>query len=133
MASVLLFLPPIRRVDRVLPIAVAAFGAATLLFALSTSPALSFAALVLSGMADQISMVLRTTIIQLSTPDALRGRVSAVSMVFIGASNELGRAESGFLAALTSAVFSVLFGGAACLATVGVVPGFLPKLRRFRI
>ncbi|MBW2241025.1 MAG: MFS transporter [Deltaproteobacteria bacterium] len=133
MASVLLFLPPIRNVGRVLLVAVAGFGLATLLFAVSASFALSFAALFLSGMADQISMVLRTTIIQLSTPDTLRGRVSAVSMVFIGASNELGRAESGFLAALTSAVFSVLFGGAACLATVGVVAGSLPELRRFKI
>ncbi|MCP5055707.1 MAG: MFS transporter [bacterium] len=133
MASVLLFIPPIRNVGRVLLVAVAGFGLATLLFAVSTSFALSFAALFLSGIADQISMVLRTTIIQLSTPDGLRGRVSAVSMVFIGASNELGRAESGFLAALTSAVFSVLFGGAACLATVGVVAGTLPELRRFKI
>ncbi len=133
MALLLLFLPPIRRVGHALLAAVAIFGLATLLFAVSTSFALSFAALFLSGAADQVSMVLRTTIIQLSTPDALRGRVSAVNMVFIGASNELGRAESGLLAALTSAVFSVLFGGAACLATVGITAGALPELRRFRV
>ena len=78
-------------------------------------------------------MVARSTIIQLATPDGLRGRVSSVNMVFIGASNELGAAESGFLAALTSATFSVVAGGVACLAVLGLVWAFVPDLRAYRI
>lgn len=132
MASILLFLRPFRRPGRALLLAVTVYGLATLLFGASTQFELSVAALVLAGMADEISMVTRSTIIQLSTPDALRGRVSAVNMVFIGASNELGSAESGFLAALTSATFSVLFGGVACLATVGIVSTAMPELRSYR-
>ncbi len=132
MASILLFLRPFRRPGRALLLAVTVYGIATLLFGASTQFELSVLALVLAGMADEISMVTRSTIIQLSTPDELRGRVSAVNMVFIGASNELGAAESGFLAALTSATFSVLFGGVACLATVGIVTSTMPELRRYR-
>ena len=84
---------------------------------------------VVVGMADQVSVVTRQTLIQLSTPDELRGRVSSVNMVFIGASNQLGDVESGFLAALTSATFTVLFGGAACLAVVGLIAWRIPELR----
>ncbi len=83
--------------------------------------------------ADQVSMVTRATIIQLSTPDALRGRVSAVNMVFIRASNQLGGAESGFLAALTSATFSVVAGGVACLGVLGIVTARVPALRDYRV
>jgi hypothetical protein len=78
-------------------------------------------------------MVTRATIIQLSTPDPLRGRVSAVNMVFIGASNQLGAAESGFLAALTSATFSVVAGGIACLGVLGIVTARVPSLRDYRV
>jgi hypothetical protein len=84
-------------------------------------------------MADEVSMVARSTIIQLATPDALRGRVSSVNMVFIGASNELGAAESGYLAALTSATFSVVFGGFACLGVLAAVIWRVPGLRDYRI
>jgi hypothetical protein len=133
MATLLVVLPPIRRPGRALLFAVLGFALATLLFGISRRFELSMAALILAGMADEISMVTRSTIIQLSTPDGLRGRVSAVNMVFIGASNELGSAESGFLAALTSATFSVLFGGAACLATLGIVTWRMPELRHFRL
>ena len=90
------------------------------------------AALVLAGMADQVSRVARSIIVQLSTPDALRGRVNSVNLLFISASNQLGAVESGFLAALTSATFSVLFGGVACLAVLGVVAVRAPELRRYR-
>jgi predicted MFS family arabinose efflux permease len=106
---------------------------ATVLFGVSQSFGLSVAALVLAGMSDQVSMVARSLILQLSTPDELRGRVNAVNMLFIGASNELGAAESGFLAAATSAPFSVVFGGFACLAALAVAVVSAPSLRRYRI
>ena len=78
-------------------------------------------------------MVTRSIIIQLSTPDSLRGRVSSVNMIFIGASNELGAAESGFLAALTSATFSVVAVGVACLGVLGAISAWVPSLRSYRI
>jgi hypothetical protein len=76
---------------------------------------------------------MRGTAIQLSTPDELRGRVSAVNFLFIGASNQLGAVESGFVAALTSAPFAVVSGGVGCLAVVAVVALRLPALRAYRI
>jgi len=75
--------------------------------------------------------VSRQIIVQLSTPDALRGRVSSVNLVFIGASNQLGAAESGFLAALSSATFSVVAGGVACLGILAWVAWRTPALRRY--
>ena len=133
MAVVLLALPPIERAGRALLVAVGIYGAATILFGLSRSFAVSMAAFIIAGMADQVSMVTRSVIVQLSTPDALRGRVSSVNLVFIGASNQLGAAEAGFVAALTSAPFSVVSGGIACLATLAIVAATLPKLWRYRI
>ena len=87
----------------------------------------------IAGMADQVSMTSRSIIVQLSTPDELRGRVSSVNMIFIGASNELGAAESGFLAAFTSATFSVVFGGVACLGALGAIAGMVPALRKYNV
>jgi hypothetical protein len=87
----------------------------------------------LVGMADQLSVVMRGTAIQLSTPDELRGRVSSVNMIFIGASNQLGAAESGFVAALTSATFSVVSGGVGCLIVLAVVALKMPELRRYTV
>jgi MFS family permease len=133
MAAILLVVPPIRYAGRALLISVFFFGLATILFGLSRSFPLSVAAFALAGMADQVSMVTRSIIIQLSTPDSLRGRVNSVNMIFIGASNELGAAESGFLAALTSATFSVVAGGIACLAVLGVVAARVPPLRNYTI
>ncbi|MEE2665455.1 MAG: MFS transporter [Myxococcota bacterium] len=133
MAGLLLLLPPIARPGRALLFSVAIFGAATIVFGLSRSFALSVAAFVLAGMADQVSMVARSIILQLSTPDRLRGRVNSVNMIFIGASNQLGAAESGFLAALTSATFSVVAGGIACLGALGIVNRRMPEIRRYRI
>jgi hypothetical protein len=78
-------------------------------------------------------MTSRSVILQLSTPDSLRGRVNSLNMIFIGASNELGAAESGFLAALTSATFSVVFGGLACLGVVGGVAMWVPDMWRYRV
>jgi MFS family permease len=133
MAGILLVARPIRRPGRALLISVLCFGLATIVFGLSRSFPLSVLAFVLAGMADQISMVTRSIILQLSTPDALRGRVNSVNMIFIGASNELGAAESGFLAALTSATFSVVAGGVACLGVLGTIWAAVPSLRRFEL
>ena len=132
-SAVLTFAPPIRRAGRALLIAVAVFGVATIAFGLSRSFPFSLAAYMLVGVADQVSVVMRSTAIQLSTPDELRGRVSAVNMMFIGASNQLGAAESGFVAALTSAPFAVVSGGIASLVVLAVVAARFPELRRYRV
>ena len=132
--SVLLMLRrPVRSQGRALLITVAIFGLATIGFGLSRSFWLSVAIYALVGMADQVSVVMRSTIVQLTTPDALRGRVSSINMIFIGASNQLGAMESGFVAALTSATFAVVSGGIACLAVAGAVAARVPELRRYRL
>ena len=133
MAALLLIFPPIVRPGRALLIAVGVYGLATIVFGFSRSFPLSIAAFALAGMADQVSMVSRLTIIQLSTPDALRGRVNSVNMIFINASNQLGIAESGFLAAVTNAVFSVVAGGFACLGVLGIVAVKVPSLARYHV
>lgn len=122
-----------QRPGRVLLAAVFFFGLAATAFGLSRSFPLSVAALVVAGMADQVSQVTRSAIIQLATPDALRGRVSAVNGVFISASNQFGAAFTGFFAAAAGAVFATVAGGIACLATVGVVAAYVPELRRYRV
>ena len=85
------------------------------------------------GMADYVSVVIRGIAIQLQTPDALRGRVSSVNMIFIGASNQLGAVESGFVAAITSATFAVVSGGLASLTALAVIACRLPELRRYTL
>jgi hypothetical protein len=132
-AVVLLFLPPIRRVGFVLLLTVAAYGIATIVFGASTWFPLSIAAYAAAGMADQVSVVLRQTTIQLQTPDHLRGRVSSVGSIFIGASNQLAAVESGFVAAATSAEFAVVSGGIGVLIVVAIVALRLPALRRYSI
>jgi MFS family permease len=131
-AVVMIFAPPIQRAGRALLIAVGVFGVATIVFGLSRSFPLSVAAYMIAGAADQVSVVMRHTAVQLTTPDALRGRVSAVNFIFIGASNQLGAVESGFVAALTSATFAVVSGGVGCLIALAVVAFRLPELRRYR-
>jgi MFS family permease len=129
----LVLLPPLRHAGRALLAAVAVFGLATIGFGLSTWFPLSVACYVACGMADQLSVVMRSTAIQLSTPDALRGRVSAVNFIFIGASTQLGAAESGFVAALTDPVFAVVSGGIGTLIVVAVVAARMPQLRQYRV
>jgi MFS family permease len=133
MALILLVARPLVRPGRALMISIVFFGLATILFAFTRSFPLAVLALVITGMADQVSMVSRSVIVQLSTPDALRGRVNSVNMIFIGVSNEIGAAESGFLAALTSATFSVAFGGVACLSVLAGVAVGVPSLRSYRL
>jgi MFS family permease len=130
---ILITLPPIRHAGRALLIGVAAYGLGTIVFGLSRSFPLSVVAYMAVGVADQVSVVMRGTAIQLSTPDELRGRVSAVNFIFIGASNQLGAVESGFVAALTNAPFSVVSGGVACLIVLAIVAMNLPELRRYRV
>jgi MFS family permease len=110
--------------------AVALFGVATIVFGLSRNMYLSMAALVVLGVADQISVYVRSSLIQLATPDAMRGRVSAVNMLFIGASNELGEFESGVTAAWFGTVPAVVVGGIGTLIVVGLWMRFFPHLRR---
>jgi MFS family permease len=133
MAALLVVRRPIERAGAALLAAVAIFGVATVIFGLSRWFPLSLAAYMVVGMADQVSVVIRQTAVQLSTPDALRGRVSAVNMIFIAASNQLGAAESGFLAAATSPTFAVVSGGVGCLLIVAWTAWWLPELRRYRI
>jgi len=112
---------PLRRhAGRRMFICVAGFGVATIVFGLSRSFALSMAALAVTGACDMISVYVRQTVIQLGTPDTMRGRVNAVSLVFIGASNELGEFESGLTAAWFGTVPAVVLGGVGTLAVVAL-------------
>jgi MFS family permease len=129
MAVVLSHRPPRRRVGRTLLVTVAGFGAATLVFAFSRNIWLSIAALAAAGAFDMVSVVIRNGLVQLNTPDAMRGRVNAVESVFIGASNELGSFESGTVAQFLGPVASVAIGGAATLLVVGGAAAFFPALR----
>ncbi len=115
MSLVLTRWPLQRRVGLRMLAAVAVFGLATIVFGLSNHFGLSLIALVITGAADSISVVTRQTLMQLETPDEMRGRVSAVNSIFIGASNQLGEFESGATAALFGAVGSVVFGGVGTL------------------
>jgi MFS family permease len=109
--------------------AVAVFGVATIVFGLSRNMYLSMGALIILGAADQVSVFVRSALIQLATPDAMRGRVSAVNMLFIGASNELGEFESGVTAALLGTVPAVVLGGLGTLLVVGLWMRLFPALR----
>jgi MFS family permease len=133
MSALLIFLPTIRRAGPALLTAVSLYGVATIAFGLSTWFPLSVLVYMGVGMADAVSVVLRGTVIQLATPDALRGRVSSLNFIFIGASNQLGAAESGFLASLTSPQFAVVSGGIGCLVVVALVAWRMPELRGYRI
>jgi predicted MFS family arabinose efflux permease len=121
---------PMRYAGRNMLICVAAFGVCKIIFALSTLFWLSFLMLFLSGVFDNVSVVIRATILQLLTPDDMRGRVSAVNNIFVGSSNELGAFESGLAARLLGLVNSVVAGGAIAIATVLVAYVKAPKLRQ---
>ena len=118
MAVLLTHLPPMKRAGRTMLWAVAAFGAATIAFGLSRWFPLSLAMMFLIGSVDNVSVVVRHTLVQMLTPDVMRGRVSAVNNIFIVASNDLGGLESGFTARLFGAVPSVVLGG---IGAIGVV------------
>ncbi|HTN94986.1 MAG TPA: MFS transporter [Gallionella sp.] len=122
--------PLAKHAGRMLLAAVAGFGVCIIAFALSTHFWIAALLLMLSGIFDGVSIVMRTTIMQLATPDAMRGRVSAINGIFIGSSNELGAFESGVAARLMGLIPSVIFGGVMTLAVVATTAYFAPKLRK---
>lgn len=130
MGFVLAVRPPIQRGGRTILITVVIFGISTIIFGITKSFAVSLTALFILGAADNISVVIRQTVLQLLTPDSMRGRVTAVSVIFIGSSNELGEFESGVAASFLGLVPSVVFGGVMTLVTVGVVAVMWPELLR---
>jgi MFS family permease len=132
MALALAHLPPLRRAGPTLLVAVAGFGLAMIVFGLSRSFWLSFAALAFAGALDNISVVVRHTLVQLLTPDPMRGRVAAVNNIFIGSSNELGAFESGVTAALFGPVLSVVGGGIGTVVVVILTAFAWPEVRRIR-
>jgi len=121
--------PPFLRAGRTMLLAVAVFALSIIGFGLSRDFYLSLALLALSGMADNVSVVIRSTLIQLLTPPQMLGRVSAVNSIFIGSSNELGAFESGVAARLLGVVPAVVLGGCAALAVVGLTARLVPRLR----
>ena len=139
MAMLIAHRPPMKRAGAAMLWSVAAFGAATVVFGLSRLFPLSFIAFALTGAFDNVSVVVRHTLVQMLPPDRMRGRVSAVNNVFIGASNEIGGLESGLTAWLfaravgpvAGAVASVVLGGVGALAVVAAVALAWPQLRRF--
>jgi MFS family permease len=129
MALLLAYRPLRKRAGATMLWCVAGFGAFTILFGLSHSLALSLAALVLVGATDMVSVVVRGTLIQVATPDEMRGRVNAVDMIFIGASNQLGQFESGVTAQWFGTVPAVILGGIGTLAVTALWAWFFPELR----
>lgn len=133
MSVFLAYRPPMHRTGRYLLLAVSGFGMSIILFALSKNFYLSLALLVLSGLFDNISVIIRATTMQLVTPDEMRGRVASVNSIFIGSSNEIGAFESGVAARLMGLVPSVVFGGAMTLIVVGAIAKLAPALRRLNL
>jgi MFS family permease len=123
--------PPLQKAGRAMLLAVAGFGLATIAFGLSRWFWLSFLALFACGALDNISVVVRHTLVQLLTPDAKRGRVSAVNSLFIGTSNELGGFESGLVAYWFGPVISVVSGGVGTILTVLAVAAAWPQIRKY--
>jgi MFS family permease len=124
---------PFKRAGRTLLLAVATFAICIVGFGLSRSLYLSILLLLASGMADNVSVLVRSTLLQVLTPADLLGRVSSVNSIFIGSSNEIGAFESGVAARILGAVPAVVFGGLASLLVVGVVALTIPSLRRMRV
>jgi len=133
MSVVLAYRPPMVRAGRLLMIGVAGFGISIICFALSHNFYLSLALLALSGMFDNISVVIRSATMQLVAPDKMRGRVASVNSIFIGSSNEIGSFESGVAAKIMGLIPSVIFGGIMTLGIVGATFKWAPKLRNLNL
>ncbi len=133
MALILAYHPPVHRSGVKLLWAVGGFGACIIFFALSGNFFLSLVLLALSGMFDNVSVIIRGTILQMYTPDEMRGRVASVNSLFIGSSNELGSFESGLAARIMGLIPSVVFGGGMTVMIVLATARFAPKLRRMEI
>jgi MFS family permease len=129
-AVLIAFRPLRRRTGAIMLACVALYGVATVVFGASRTFWISLLALAVVGASDMVSVVIRATLVQIVTPPEMRGRVSAVNMVFVGASNELGELESGMTAAWLGAVPSVILGGVAACAVVGIYSVLFPGLRR---
>ena len=129
MAILLAYRPLRRRVGLTMLFCVAGFGVFTIIFGLSRSLTLSLISLLLVGASDMVSVVVRGTLVQIATPDAVRGRVNAVDMIFIGASNELGEFESGLTAHWFGTVPAVILGGVGTLIVVALWALLFPELR----
>ena len=132
MALILAYRPMRRNAGRTMLWCVAGFGLFTVLFGISHSLVLSLIALVFVGATDMVSVIVRATLIQVHTPDEMRGRVNAVDMIFIGASNELGQFESGLAAHWFGTVPSVVLGGIGTIVVTGLWAWFFPALRKFQ-
>ena len=128
-ALIIAYIPQKKNAGRNLFISIAGFGIATIFFAISENYYLSLFLLFLTGAFDNVSVVIRHTILQLSTPDNMRGRVSAVNSIFIGSSNEIGSFESGVAARALGLKTSVVFGGVMTLLIVLLTAKIAPKLR----
>ena len=122
---------PLRKAGRTMLLAVAGFGTVTVVFGISKNFWLSMAMLFVLGSCDNISVVVRSTLVQVLTPDDMRGRVSALNSLFIGTSNELGAFESGLVASFLGPVFSVVSGGIGTIIVALVMTWLSPELRRY--
>jgi MFS family permease len=131
MGLIIAHLPPMKKAGLNLLLAVAGFGVATIIFGLSHHFILSFIMLALTGAFDNVSVIVRHTLVQVLTPNAMRGRVSAVNNIFVGASNELGGFESGLTGKWLGAVGSVVLGGIGAIGVVAAVALIWPQVRRF--
>lgn len=132
MAFTLAQRPPFRQAGRTLLLAVIIFGLATIVFGLSRSFIISFGALLVLGACDNISVIVRSTLLLVRTPDELRGRVSAVNSLFIGTSNQLGGFESGVAAYLFGPVLAVVGGGLGTILVVLLIAWRWPEMRQLR-
>jgi MFS family permease len=131
-AAMVLLTDRIERRGAVLLYAVALYGLATISFGLSRSFWLTFACLAMTGAADTVSMIIRSVVRQLETPDRLRGRTTGINMVFFNGGPQLGEIEAGTVAHLFGAPFSVITGGIGCLVATGSIAAATPELRRYR-
>jgi MFS family permease len=129
-AIAIAYFPLKRHVGAIMLWCVAVFGIATVVFGLSRNFTVSLVALIVVGASDMVSVVVRQTLVQVATPGAMRGRVSAVNQVFIGASNELGEMESGLTASWLGTVPAVVYGGLAAIAVVALYAWRFPEIRR---
>ena len=132
MAVVIAHVPPMKQAGKTLLLAVAGFGIATIIFGISTSFILSVAMLGLLGALDNISVVIRGTLLLTHTPDHMRGRISAVNGIFIGISNELGAFESGVAASLLGPIGAVVFGGIGTIVVVLTIARIFPSMRNLK-
>ncbi|HTX88628.1 MAG TPA: MFS transporter, partial [Bacteroidales bacterium] len=133
MSLLLAYRPPLVRAGKLLLLSVTGFGVSIILFAVSRNFYLSLGMLFLSGMFDNISVIIRATTLQLITPDEMRGRVASVNSIFIGSSNEIGSFESGAAAKIMGLIPSVIFGGSMTLLIAGVTAKFAPMLRKLNL